>query len=360
MNFIKKINPKNRIYILGGSIIAFFIFVIGIASIFTNSKVTYEDVEQKMKNAAQIYYKNRTEKLPEQDGNTVTITAEELVESGNLKSLDKYIKDATCTGYVKVMNNNSFYLYLPYLDCGESYKSTTLYSKIVSPSKIVTSGNGLYQSDDEFIFRGEYVDNYVTFANQSWRIIKVNSDHSLRLIHIPNEEKAVKWDNRYNIETDNSDGINNYLVSRIRDRVVNRYNDKKFFTDTNRSYIISHNVCIGKRIAKDENSVECSQILKQQPLSLLRVSEFMNASIDPNCIKITENSCMNYNWMAKLSSFWTITGHSLESNYVYRINGTASKTKTNTQYGLNVVLHLSGDILYKSGDGTSKNPYVIK
>ncbi len=360
MKWIQKIDAKNRIFILGGITIVFFILIIAIASMFTSKKLSFSAIEQKMKNAAISYYDDRQDNLPKQDGVKVTVTVDELVQTKHMKSLDKLRKDTTCTGSVTVMNNNGFYLYLPYLDCGESYTTSTLVSKITEPNKIVTSGNGLYQIGNEYIFRGEYVDNYVTFADQPWRIIKIDSDNSIRLIHVAKNEK-VEWDDRYNSVSDNSDGINNYLVSRIRDSVIERYNDDEFFTDTNRSYIISHNVCIGKRTPEDDNSIECSNILENQPLALPRASEIMITSIDPQCTNISSMNCVNYNWMANLSqSFWTVTADSTSTNYAYRISGIAGESKTNKTYALNVVLHLSGDIAYTSGDGSEENPYIIK
>lgn len=360
MKLVKKIDAKYRIFVLGGIIIILFILVIAIASIFTNTKHTYANIEQKMKNAAQSYYKDRQQELPAEDGNRVTITVEQLVEAEEMNSLDKLKKGEMCTGSVTVMNNHGYYLYLPYLDCGDHYKTQTLVATITDPSKIVSSGNGLYQINDEYIFRGEYVDNYVTFAGEPWRIIKVNSDHSLRLIHVAKNED-VEWDNRYNSVTQDSDGINNYLVSRIRDKVVDRYNDEKFFTNTDRSYIVSHDVCIGKRTVNDDNAIECSNILEKQPLALPRASEIMTASIDPECKSINSMNCTNYNWMAKLQQdFWSVTADANSTNQVYRINGVAVKTKANRSSALYVVLHLTGDIAYTSGDGSSKNPYIIK
>lgn len=358
MKMIEKINPKYRLFALGGTIIIVFIITIAFATLFTNTKYTYEKVEQKLKTAAQTYYKNRAEQLPKQDGNKVTVTAEQLVESGNIKPLSKMLKNETCTASVTVMNNNSYYLYTPYLECSE-YHTNTIFSSITDNSKIVTSGNGLYHIGDEYIFRGEYVDNYVTFANQNWRILKVNSDHTIRLIHVTKEDSVI-WDDRYNSTTQSAEGINDYKVSRIRDRVAERYNDPKFFTKDNRSYIVSHNVCIGKRTAADDNSIECSQILEKQPLGLPRASELMIASIDPECTSITSMNCTNYNWLKKIPGFWTVTADSASSNQVFRVNGIVTKTKANKKSRMSVVLHLSGDIIYTSGDGSEKNPYIIK
>lgn len=359
MKILKKINPKYRLFVLSGLIIISFTLLIALASLMKGTTYTYAQVEQKLRSSAQNYYKNRPNELPKEDGNKVTITDQKLVESGNLKSLNKLIQNETCTGSVSVINNNGFYLYTPYLSCGESYQTKTLYSTITDTTKIVTAGNGLYQYGDEFVFRGEYVNNYVTFAGKSWRIIKINSDHSLRLIHITKEDGVI-WDNRYNSETKTSEGINNYLVSRIRDRVNNRYNDNNFFNDTNRSYIVSHDVCIGKRTSKDDNSVECSEILEKQPLSLPRSSELMLASIDPQCTSITSRNCTNYNWFTEIPRSWTVTADSESTNRVFRINGIASKTQTDSTSKMSIVLHLSGDLSYTSGDGSSQKPYIIK
>ena len=359
-NPLKKIDAKYRIFVIVGIMIVVFILMIAIASLFTSHKMSFDGIEQKMKSAAQSYYADRKEQLPTQDGGSITVTVDTLVKAKKMKTLDELSKVKECTGSVKVLNNNGFYLYLPYLDCGENYQTSTIYSKIVNPSNIVASGNGLYQIGDEYVFRGEYVNNYVTFAGKSWRIIKVNADHSLRLINVDKSEKYV-WDNRYNSATGDSDGINNYLVSRIRDRVVDTYNNNKFLNDTERSYIVSHDVCIGKRTINDNSQVECSSLLEDQPLALPRASEIVLASIDPQCTNITSMNCVNYNWMAKLQQeFWTVTADSTSTNYVYRIGRIARKTKASDEAALYVVLHLSGDLSYVSGDGSQDSPYIIK
>lgn len=356
----KKIDAKNRIFIIGGIIIVIFIVVIAIASLFSGKNLTFEQIEQKMISAAKNYYNNRTDALPKQDEGKVTVTTDQLVEAKSLKALEKLNKNETCTGYVTVMNNNGYYLYIPYLDCSESYKTITISSKITSQENIVTAGNGLYQIDNDYVFRGEYVNNYVSFAGKTWRILSVEEDNSIRMIHYAKTDEIV-WDNRYNSVTQGSDGINNYLVSRIRDKVNETYNDTNFLNDTERSYIISHDACVGKREDNSDASVECSNVLENQPLSLLRASEFITASIDPNCNSASSMSCINYNWLAKFpDEFWTITGDATNTNYAYMITGIVYPQKTYDYASLNVVLHLSGDLQYVSGDGSETNPYIIK
>ncbi len=51
----------------------------------------------------------------------------------------------------------------------------------------ITKGSGLYKTADDYggtsyIFRGQVENNYVHFANQDWRILRVNGDGTIRLI----------------------------------------------------------------------------------------------------------------------------------------------------------------------------------
>lgn len=356
----KKIDAKNKIFIIGGIIIVLFVIIIGIASLFNKSNMSFEQMEQKLKSAAQIYYDSRAEKLPKQDGEKVVVTVDELVEAKSLKPLNKLNKKEICTGQVTVINNNGSYLYLPSLDCGESYQTVTLSSKIKELNNVVTAGNGLYQIDNDYVFRGENVNNYVSFADKTWRILRINEDNTIRIIHYAKTDDVV-WDNRYNSVTQGTDGINNYLVSRIRDKVNETYNSEKFFNDIQRSYIVSHDVCTGKRTDESDTSLECSNILENQPLSLLRVSEFLTASIDPQCKSARDMNCMNYNWITDFpDDFWTVTADATNTSHAYMISGIAYSDKAYKYASLNVVLHLSGDLKYVGGDGTENNPYIIK
>ena len=49
------------------------------------------------------------------------------------------------------------------------------------------SQSGLYKTEDDegesYYFRGKIDNNYVSFANQIWRIVRINGDGSIRLIH---------------------------------------------------------------------------------------------------------------------------------------------------------------------------------
>ncbi len=67
-----------------------------------------------------------------------------------------------------------------------------------TPEEDITKGSGLYKTADEYgpsyIFRGKVDNNYVHFANQDWRILRVNGDGTIRLML---KDKLTK-DSKYN------------------------------------------------------------------------------------------------------------------------------------------------------------------
>lgn len=362
---LKKIDKKLYMYLgIGFGIMIFLIIVILIINIMVGGRVSFEVAESKMQNAAIRYYSSRSDELPINQAE-VKIEMETLVNAKLIKNFDRLLKekDATCTGYVTIKNNNGNYLYSPYLDCGEKYKTTTLSSKIKENNPIATSGDGLYQMGENLVFRGEYVNNFVSFANKLWRIVRINSDDTLRMIEVSRKD-SYTWDDRYNVEIESNTGINDYRVSRIKDTIEEIYNNEEEFSKTDKSYIVAQDVCLGKQ-SEDSNiidgSIECSDILSNQFVSLLQVNEYVIASIDNDCKKLSDRQCSNYNYIAKFDkTFWTVTAYSEKSDRVFKISTIPTISRASNSGGINLVIHISKDSIYSSGDGTETNPYIIK
>lgn len=359
---LKKIDKKFYLYLgISTVIMIAVIILIVILKVVIGSRVTFKGAEEKIKNSAITYVLNRKDLLPAK--NEITrIEFNSLVEAKLIKPFEKLLKDktASCTAYVTIENNNENYVYIPYLDCGEKYKTSYLSDKILS-NGTTTSGDGIYEIEGNYVFRGEKVNNYVSFAGITWRILRINSDKSIRLIETVHEDSYV-WDDRYNTDKKSSTGISDYRVSRIKDTLTGFYD--KLFSSSEKSYIVKQNVCIGKRYEQDENlsnSIECSETLDNQYVSLIQANEFALASIDNNCKTILSNECTNYNYLATFKrTYWTITGVAGRTDKVYKISKNVNSTIASGSSSTNMVIHLTGNVRYKSGDGTIDNPYVIK
>ena len=347
-----------------GLIILIFIFI-GIASLFKGNRYSYAEVEEKMKNAAISYYEDRQDKLPTIEGGKVTVEVSSLVETKNLKSLDKITKKGvTCTGSVTVQKNGEYYLYRPNLDCGEDYKTVGLTEQIKKDNPITSENDGLYEIGENLVFRGEKVNNYVSFSGKLWRIIRINNDGSLRLLEDDIVYTGV-WDDRYNIDKESSTGINNFDKSRLKDGLDKIYNEMNdVFNEKTKSQIVFKNLCIGKRyIEETDNSgnVECSTVTEPRPIGLMQSNEFMVASLDPNCTYSTDAQCSNYNYLADYTkSTWTLNADAANTHRAYKFSGGYVSSMASNESGFRLVINLSDNINYTKGNGTLENPYVVE
>lgn len=364
---IEKIDTKKMIYIVVGIIAIVFIFyllnVVG-TKLFTKS--SYDDVEDIMKSAAISYYRDNDGLLPNTIGNTVEVEASDLVSGKYMKDIAKYIKkkNVTCTGKVKVTNVNGNFRYNPILDCGDEYKDISLADYIKTNTSIVESGNGLYSSSNGFAYRGDDVQNYVKFGDNTYRIVKIENDHIV-LIYT-SKLVNMAWDDRYNVDKNSKVGINDYSVSRIKDYLQDLYNGNTMFSEEEKLLISNYNLATGKRIESDTdktNSIEGSVLFQNQYIGLLTVSDYLNASLDENCTSSTSVSCINYNYLMDIeTSFWTVTADKDTSYKVFKVDSNIgiSLVNASSSSGVQPVIYLVSDAIYTSGDGTEDNPYQFR
>ena len=358
----------DRKYLLFGGIIigvvVIFVIILLVISATKGGKVGYKDIETRMYRAAVQYYEKHEKDLPKNDGATISISIDKLVKSGNLTSLEESLDEGvSCKGEVTVTNNNQNYIYLPYLDCGKAYKTEKLVNKIVDSDVLNEVEEGLYEVEDGYVYKGENVNNYLEFAGKNWRIIKINEDGTIRVI-LAERLEQMAWDDRYNVDKKFNAGINNYDVSRIKEKLQEIYEDSEMFNDTERSMIVTQNLCVSHRSENSEindGSIECASTFDGQQLGLLQLNEYLIPSLDDNCTKPSDRSCINYNYLATFDrSYWTITGDSETSYMVYHIDGYAELRRANSVSGVNPVINLTKNLIYDSGKGTIDEPYKIK
>jgi len=365
---MKDLGKKKLLMIFAGIIVlAILIIIILLVYNAFFGKYSYEEIENKVLVAAQDYYGDHKDLLPKNINEKVTTTDVSLTEAGYLDSmtdLTKGLDGVVCKATVTVTYANGDYLYTPILDCGENYKTVTLYSHIKANEKTVTTGQGLYKLNKELVYRGEDPNNYVMFGGKQWRIVKLTNNKIVMILN----EKLLRnvWDDRFNVDKNNTDGINNYSVSRIKDSLAEIYNDETIFTVDNKKLLTAHTLYIGSRTTEDKinnGSIEKKKLLKNQYIGLLPLYDYINASIDKKCKAASTDSCINYNYLNKFNlNWWTLTSDSTSSYRVYRVssNGTIDLIRASSQSYIRPVIHLAGDAIYASGDGTLENPYKIR
>ena len=319
-----------------------------------------------MKQAAIDYCKTHEELLP-QPNSPVTITYSTLQEQELLKPVDKYLKtEQQCSGQVVVKNNNGNYSYTPYLKCGNEYVTTELYKKVLENNQIVTERDGLYQIGSSKVFRGEKINNYVSFANKTWRILKINDDNSIKLLLNDSKIKTT-WDNRYNSEKKYTSGKNTYSISRLKETIDELYNNNTFLSDDDKSKLVAKSLCIGSRskdLTTNDGAAECKSVLENQYIGVISLYEYINSSIDEKCKNYNNNECQNYNYLTRFpdnNAWWTITPVSDNTYQVYIIGsyGTMSISNCSSTAAVRPTVYLNSDVMYSSGDGMKNNSQKI-
>lgn len=366
---LKKLDKK--FLIIAGCIILIPIFVIVFLAIVqgcSGGTITYEKYEQKMISAAQKYFADKN-KIPVEESDLVTVKLNKLVSGGYIKSTEDLLEDSTCDGEVNIRRNGSsietngdgFLNYTVTLNC-DDYSTTHLVDKI--KEDVVTTESGLYQIGEDYVFKGDKVNNYINIFDISYRIMSIDKNNIIKLVKSEPEITSRIWDNKFNIEVNHSYGKNIYKDSVILTYLLNDYENAKKVSKKAKQHIVAYDVCIGKRSVNDysiSKELDCSQVLENQVISLMNVSDFAMASSDPDCNSTTSRACKNYNYLSKIAtSTWTLNTVSENTYEAFFISdGLSEHQNANSYNEYNIVIYIDGNELYTSGEGTALNPYII-
>ena len=375
MNDIKeklKVTDKKKLILVAVFFVVIIIILFGGAILYNKFfyKRSYTEVENIMLTTAKKHMNSHKDKLPANINDSVTLSVSDLVRLEEMKDISEYIKDdsVTCKGSITITNINHTYRYVPSLDCGTSYKTKFFIDYIKDTNPIVENGNGLYNMNEQLVYRGDNVNNYLKLFDKLYRIVKFVDNHAVIIFSETSE--VQKWDDRYNIDKKSNSGINDYSVSRVKDYLDSLYNGETILginTETgidSKLLAVSYSLEIGKRSDKDTDktgSLERGAIIENQFIGLLPLYDFLTASLDKNCVTSVSNSCMNYNYLSKFEkTWWTCTASNSNSYSVFYIDRGPDFKSAYSTANARYVLHLAKDALYVSGTGTYEDPYIVK
>ncbi len=355
-----------RIMLIVIGVLVIILIVILIISLFTGRNKSYEAIETELENAAKEYYDVQSGLLPQEEGEVVTVNASILAENGYMDPLSELRSGEDCTGRVEVTKINGEIIYTPYLECGDNYVTKELY-KAVLEQGLVTTGNGLYDLNGEKVYRGETVNNYVKLDNALFRIVKIIANNQILLI-ADNvlDSSSLPYDDRYNSDRNYNSGINDYRVSRIKSSLEEIYNGNTLLSNNDKEKLTTFNLCIGKRSEEESintNGAECSDVLNNQMIGLLTVSDFINASLDSNCKKTTDRSCQNYNYLRlRDAEWWLLTSNNSNTYQAYAVRtyGYIESFNASNMKRIRPTVMLNSNAMIKSGDGSASSPYILK
>lgn len=232
--------------------------------------------------------------------------------------------------------------------------------------EIVTDGDGLYKDEYEegrYFYKGANPNNYITFSGETWRIISIEPDDTIKIIY----NKLLQRYPWGSTNDWNNSTIKNYL------------NSTYYNTLSDKDKIINHKWSIG--MAKYDNYDLFAQIKSENSetwsgnVGLITASEYIRANsnkVPGECglwVANNDNSsnCKKTNWMFNSQDdWWTITKNE-GSSYVANAatSGYLAQTVSDANYPngshgvIRPVVYLSSDIILK-GKGTAQDPYTIE
>ena len=233
---------------------------------------------------------------------------------------------------------------------------------------VVTDGDGLYAAeyeDGRYIYKGANPNNYITFSGETWRIISVEADGTLKIM------RSESIGDRAFDTTGGTYGSNNWT----RPADLNTYLNEEYLpTLSDSDKVVSHNFSIGA--VTSSNNDLAGQIADENgttwngKVGLITVSEYLRANTNTEqCGTFSLNNdnystCKTTNWMYSAvpsgDYMWTISPDASSSNRVFTVNSRGPVNRHLAYYSRGVVpvFYLTSDITL-SGTGEPGDPYVI-
>lgn len=192
---------------------------------------------------------------------------------------------------------------------------------------VITTGEGLYNENNVFVYKGKDINNYVKYSNMLFRIIKINKDNTIEMI----------LDDTLNYMAYDEEKIN-YNKSNIRE-----YLNDILYTDIKSELLIKGTYCTDE--IDDANNVTCNNI-ETDYIKLLTLTDYLNSKKDNESYLNTEDV------------IWLNNSNKEE---VWLLNeGNLSLSKPNELYKVKPVITITSLAVFSGGDGTQENPYTIQ
>lgn len=191
----------------------------------------------------------------------------------------------------------------------------------------ITTGEGLYNENSTFVYKGKNVNNYVRYSNMLFRIIKVNKDNTIEMV----------LDEPLNYLAYDEEKIN-YNESNIKE-----YLNDIFYKNIKTNLLVEGTYCSDK--ITDASNITCNNI-ETNYVKLPSLTDYLNSKKDNESYLNTENV------------IWLNNNNNEE---VWLLNeGNLSLSKPNELYNVKPVITLTSLAEFNDGNGSIEKPYTMK
>ena len=271
----------------------------------------------------------------------------------------------------------------------EDNKLITATPTLTTSSNNTNDASGLYSStatntgEPTYYFRGNVTNNYVKFAGQTWRIVRVNEDGTIKLImnNAINNNKSYNfqinsYDYKYMYYTNGkaksilSDWYDSNLLNFKSDISTGNYYCEQAKVKANSSYtmgnentIVYSNYIPNFKCSTDKNGYG----LIEDKIGLISYDELVMAGLYYRKSSLDNYLSSDSTWTSSPSGIGDLNGSSYPTIWI--MTSTTSGIEKNsltpgsiyyTYSSLRPVINLKSNTQISSGNGTKENPFVVE
>lgn len=317
------------------SIIALVVYP-AVTTVIKNSKESaYQDQIEIVIKAAKQWGIDHSDELPD-EGNVLSLSMDTLLNGGYITNddiIDPRETGTNLSGTIVIRYASNQYLY--------EYSTETFKSAIASWLK---ENKGSLLTNN--VFKGTNPDNYVSFNNEKWRIIRINYDDTVKIIRNDILEQKA-WD-------ENGSGYFN-------ESSLNTYLNNTYYNKIKNSNFLTKDIYCTGTLGDDY----CESSLSSY-VGLITANEYVEASMDTSCTLLSSSTCGNSNYLKLSSNYYTLTRGKDSFDDVYIIKaGTLSNISsysndmTSAKLGIRPTVTLKSSVKIVGGSGTSNDPLKL-
>lgn len=190
----------------------------------------------------------------------------------------------------------------------------------------------------EYYFSGTNINNYVSYSNLLWRIIKINNDNTITMISDSSITSLAKGENKEY----NSSYISKWLNKKDNEEYTgmlenNLNNMSKYLTFTK--------TC--KDIIEDTKSISCKDLTEDTYITIPSLNDYVNTG-------------GNDSFMNNGEYFYLINNNKENKSWYIDNEGKLGKSNGADVIGVKPVITIKATIEATGGDGTKDNPYTFE
>ncbi len=265
---------------------------------------------------------------------------------------------------------------------GKKFEVVDAEPTLTTSSNNTTDASGLYASTDTntgkptYYFRGNVTNNYVKFAGQTWRIVRVNEDGTIRIVM----QDGINSNTEYKFNSNNNNYTYMYYTNSQAKTTLDTWYQKNIGSKSD----LDQNVASGNYYC-EQAKIKYSSDFKSGSATMTTFFSYtpdfkcttdgngkgvVNASVGLLSYDevvyaggYRELSNSNY-YLYSNKNFWMMSpaGNLSGNSYVWHVTttGAINYDYVNVNYAIRPVIILIADTQISGGDGTKDNPFVVE